>query len=549
MNRLLASVAIAFGVFGSVPGPSQGSEIEWVATFECLGLAWKPEGLHDQTCAVRYRVADEPERWRDGYPLWFDERDGEFRGSLVHLQPGTDYEIELRPGNSEAIGTARARTLSEEFPIAKTIVLPATSHQPLRITESGTADGYVLYTAAPGVEAVIDVANQHELCVHLDASHVILRGLTLKGAAQHGIRLFSKAHDIVIEDCEITGWGRIGPDGFGLNPDAAIFAGQKEGAEIRRLVIQRNRIHHPRADANSWEEYREHRQSFHPEGPHGIFLFNTAGNHVIRHNHIWSDDDHRFNDVIGGGENYSDRGSPNRDSDIYGNHLSHCWDDAIEAEGANRNVRIWGNYLDHSMVKIATASTSVGPLYLWRNVGAHTRKSDLKPWDESDRGGFLKTNDQVGGGRIFLFHNTILQPPPPTGSRHPLGSDPGLGHGGNMSHVTTRNNILHIATDRHSSILDRSSDPASDYDFDLYNGNLGNAREGSEANGIHGVPRYAFPNQFGNFSLDSDSPGFDAGVILPNFNDGFTGKAPDIGAQEADTPAMKFGPESAVPSE
>jgi hypothetical protein len=30
-------------------------------------------------------------------------------------------------------------------------------------------------------------------------------------------------------------------------------------------------------------------------------------------------------------------------------------------------------------------------------------------------------------------------------------------------------------------------------------------------------------------------------VIIPNFNDDYTGKAPDIGAQEAGSPPMKFG--------
>ena len=46
-------------------------------------------------------------------------------------------------------------------------------------------------------------------------------------------------------------------------------------------------------------------------------------------------------DGIGGSSNYSFKGSPNRDSDIYGNLISNCWDDAIESEGANMNVRIW----------------------------------------------------------------------------------------------------------------------------------------------------------------------------------------------------------------
>ena len=70
---------------------------------------------------------------------------------------------------------------------------------------------------------------------------------------------------------------------------------------------------------------------------------------MIRHNEIFSTDgSHYFNDGIGGSDNFSTTGFPNADSDIYGNEISHVWDDAIEAEGGNRNVRIWGNYMDRT---------------------------------------------------------------------------------------------------------------------------------------------------------------------------------------------------------
>ena len=37
------------------------------------------------------------------------------------------------------------------------------------------------------------------------------------------------------------------------------------------------------------------------------------------------------------------------------------------------------------------------------------------------------------------------------------------------------------------------------------------------------------------------NPIIDGGVPIPNFNDGFTGKAPEIGAYEIGLPSMKFG--------
>lgn len=37
------------------------------------------------------------------------------------------------------------------------------------------------------------------------------------------------------------------------------------------------------------------------------------------------------------------------------------------------------------------------------------------------------------------------------------------------------------------------------------------------------------------------NPVIDAGEVLPNFNDGFAGKAPDLGAFEVGRPPLQFG--------
>ncbi|MGH7186019.1 MAG: hypothetical protein ACREIB_07075, partial [Pseudomonadota bacterium] len=288
----------------------------------------------------------------------------------------------------------------------------------------------------------------------------------------------------------------------------------------------------------------------HPLGPQGISLWNTGGNHVIRFNEIYSDDEHKFNDCIGGGSNYTERGSPHRDSDIYGNRLSQCWDDAIEAEGGNVNVRIWGNYMDMSYVMVAVAPTVIGPIYIWRNVADRSRQSGRVEMAKAKRGVFLKTQDKKDGGdpsktgrnfygddgRIYVFHNTLLQR---------AGENDGVYAGlsdlsGRMGNVTSRNNILHVNADHRSSIADSKRGAANDFDYDLYNGRI-SALPGQEKNGVQGVPIYSETDPGAPLALDPSSPGFDAGVVLPNFSDGFTGAAPDMGAQEAGTPPLQFG--------
>src|SRR5262245_40774463 len=115
--------------------------LAFVATFESIGLYWKPPADPGTGgCPVRYRKADE-KAWKEGLPLWYDARNRECRGSLVHLSPGTKYEIEVGGSN---IGSSSivASTWSETFPVKKTV---RASGGPLEIKEGGTKDGYVLY--------------------------------------------------------------------------------------------------------------------------------------------------------------------------------------------------------------------------------------------------------------------------------------------------------------------------------------------------------------------------------------------------------------------
>ena len=44
------------------------------------------------------------------------------------------------------------------------------------------------------------------------------------------------------------------------------------------------------------------------------------------------------------------------------------------------------------------------------------------------------------------------------------------------------------------------------------------------------------------FRLKADSKAIDAGCLLPNINDNFTGKAPDLGAYEAGVAISVYGP-------
>jgi hypothetical protein len=55
-------------------------------------------------------------------------------------------------------------------------------------------------------------------------------------------------------------------------------------------------------------------------------------------------------------------------------------------------------------------------------------------------------------------------------------------------------------------------------------------------------PRILYNPADFDFQLRPGSVAVDAGVQLPNVNDGFTGKAPDLGAFEVGGPVPHYGP-------
>ena len=464
-----------------------------------------------------------------------DEDLTDYRGSIVHLAPGTTYEVQLTLAGTATSTNLSVATWSEDFPEGETVRIND-RNTPLRITESGKPNAWRVYD---GREATIDVRHQHDSCITVNASYVILRGFTLRGAGTTNlapkrvigaIRL-EGGHDIVIENCDISDWGRLNPQtGFGFDYDAAIFS---HAAELKRLIVQRCKLHYPTFDGSTWYEPK---YPTHTMGPQCITLFNAGGNHVIRYNECYSDLEHMYNDVIGGGSNGSFRGAPGPDSDIYGNVISHCWDDGLEVEGGSRNVRVWGNYITQCVMMIGNAPASIGPLYIWRNVVARSQWQPGAPGGNFLKMGFAGSEDWMTG-HMYIFHNTIFRADEwlPTG---------GLGGNRIVKHTVSRNNILHVRSARDYSVSANKRNSDNDFDFDLYNGRV---PEDRETHGVRGEPIYDAGAGFdaatgtGRFQLAADSPGASAGEPIPNFSGAWSGKAPDIGAHQRGTPPMQFG--------
>lgn len=512
-----------------------------VPTFECLGVYYTVDSVTPGECLVSYRKKGAT-AWKEALPLWFDARDKQFRGSIVGLSPATDYDIKLSAGGKET--TFAARTRSENFPVGKTTYIDGgVTDTELHITEAGEPGAWHLVTPAQGQKTTFDCENSKDCSIVVEASYVIIRGFELKNAARHGILITRGVHDVLIENCRVTHWGRSGgPRSFGDEGggDSAVYA--EKGAS--GIIVQNNLFEDPRGASNDWE-------TGHPNGPQCVSLIDSGGGNIIRYNEMRSTEDHGFNDAIGGGSNYSFEGSPCRDSDIYGNIISNVWDDGIESEGANMNVRIWGNYIHHTYQHVATAVTSKGPLYIFRNIFGVSRRT----YKNTLGGSMIKLGEREPfiGGRRYVFHNTALQP---QGAFSVFSSHP-------LTNVVSRNNVFDCP-----GTLTGRREPAvpSDLDYDLFTGI--SLVPGYEEHGISGKPAfvestslefYPAPTttriEWGVTTTVHDgkelrvtdkvmtvpNPIIDAGIRIPNFNDVFAGEAPDLGAFERGAPPILFG--------
>ena len=515
-----------------------GQEVKSVSTFECISLYWSPKGGGaDKEVLVRYKEAGS-DKWREGLPMKYNPIDTvdldltDYRGSIVHLTPGTEYDIELRLEGSKAGTSLRAKTWPGTFPVGKTIK-PGDRNKELTISESGTPGGYLLID---GTGSSIDVNNVDDYCINITGSYIIVRGFDLAGGRKGLIKL-NDCHDIVIENCDMTRWGEVTRFGFGVNYQAAVYS---ESRSLERVIVQRNRIHHPRYGSNSWAQRHGEGESHHPTGPQGVSFENSAGNNVIRYNEIWSDKDHQYNDILGFGYNFSYRGFPGPDSDIYGNYLSNCYDDAIESEGGNRNVRIWNNYIENAYMAIGNVATSLGPLYIWGNVTGRSYSPPGSSYGEYAM--FLKMgeNGDWMTGLIYVFNNTILN-----FNNHGFG---GIGTSEGepsraIRNLTTRNNILWVRKKGDSFSIGNDKGN-NDLDYDLCSGRY---PPGYEKHGIKGIPVFVqgsgfdFMTKTASFQLENDSPGYEAGTAIPGFLETFKGKAPDVGAFQTGSPPGEYG--------
>jgi hypothetical protein len=353
--------------------PAAEGELVLSPTFVCCGLEFGASKAIDGL-KVEYRRKGNRAAWSAiaGEDFVHLPRTRDYRVSLRDLNEDTDYEVRLVDGSGRVVKTGQGRTWKSDVPVARTIELDAKGPFPKVISDVGSPGGWIRYTTKPGT--VLDFGEGAEDCVNVTgAKYVLFDDLTIKGSFGRHVFNVCDSSYVRFRNCNISRWGRVGKPrfdmkgrlfdptkeakGYGINFDGAIEIGKGAFG----VVVERCFIHDPRGRANSW--YYSH-----PAGPEAVTVMRPKGSTVIRWNDFVGSDEHRFNDAVESGGNFSEDGGFNRDADVYGNFMAICNDDCIEMDGGQRNVRNFDNRYETALCGVSVQGCMVSPSYCYRNV-------------------------------------------------------------------------------------------------------------------------------------------------------------------------------------
>jgi hypothetical protein len=285
--------------------------------------------------------------------------------------------------------------------------------------------------------------------------------------------------------------------------------------------------------------------------------------------------------------------------DFYGNDLSNLNDNCFEMDGGSRNIRIFKNRCFND----ANSGLSIdpgfgGPFYFFQNI-YYDNVGGVGGCGYSCAGLLFYQNtiiDEVsGGGRnVHFLNNLIVAAGASTANGHSYNPKTGRpvtateldeiygvgnwGHGKGMGPyrpVFSMNTMTNYSTSDYNGFAPDSReeiqfrwnsppwDVVADYDYThpLVQRTYKTLQEyvagtGQEKHSIYitvddfmkvtlpsrdNVQLLYNPADF-DFRLKAGSKAIDAGVVLPTINDGFTGKAPDLGAIEYGTEPLHYGP-------
>lgn len=563
-------------------------------TFENLGFRWFVDGDQNRnaTVTVSYRRKGEG-TWREALPMFrvrheiatrvLSERTARtgqsereisrhyrtgnlFAGSVMFLDPGTDYEVRFVMRDPDGGAPAQPRVVTvttREEPVAwdhgrtlhvhplsgaggrsqqgafdsvtaayeaarpgDIIYLHAGVHSiqaPCRLSKSGEPGRPIVLRGAGAGKTIIESPDTKTDLFRLDgADHLVFEDLTLRRvrtAIDAGGRHDPGASWLTVRRCQI---------------EEAINGIWTQSENSRNWYIADNVI------TGMDQQWYPRPNDTYMHGSHtGVNVYGQG--HVVCHNRI-----SRFSDSLAiANISRPDPADIERhpvNIDFYNNDLSFAVDDTIEADYGAHNIRIYRNLLYNAHTALSVQPAYGGPIYLIRNVAYGITSLSFK-WNNQAAGPIAYHNTVISGRTAFtspLWSNGHLRNNLILGNGSMISSGTFTPELSTLDYNGYRGNGIRWTRDRDA--------PRTYADLAEFSAATGHERHGLVVD-FDAFIRAA-PVQLGTTYASKDfdlrlQPGskpIDAGTRLPNVNDGFTGAAPDLGAFELGRPLPHYGP-------
>lgn len=506
---------------------------------------------------MRYRVSGTSD-WRNALPLHRVHPEdvtgltvpAQFAGSIFDLRPATSYDIELHASDSDGAVeqvvplTAATRSVPVQDP---------TSPHGVNVTDAASLRSALNGAAAGDVITLANGTYQGQFAIN--ASGTADRPVVIRGASQDGVVLDGG-------DCSPCNVLEV----YGsyvhverLTIQSASRALRFQGAGAEGNVVRRVHIKNVVLGIGSKQDQRDFYicdnlvegrltwpQVYSDDGGQHA---NDDGIHVEGEGHVVC-----HNQIVGFGDAMKVEQVGARANDFYGNEVLSAYDNDLELDESAGNARCIRNRFTNGYAPISFQPIYGGPAYAIRNVVVNVVNEQLKFHA-------LGGTPVLEPSGMIVLHNTFVSP------AHAIN----LQTSDTSHHFAIENNIFYgPASPTDGRTVDWTGpmhDALWDYDGFYPDGVFAMSLEsgyqkfatfaqlqgaGVEthgilldaatfASGLTAPANYTTALSPQDVTLAAASNAIDRGLVLPNINDGFQGKAPDLGALERGCPLPLFG--------
>jgi hypothetical protein len=424
------------------------------------------------------------------------------------------------------------------------------------LTQSGTADNPIVIKGAGDGEVVFDGDGCQNLFNLMAGNYNYFEGITVRNtnvAFLLGLKNIAGASGFTLKHSRLENIGR------GVQDD---WSGSKNFYIADNVFIGR---HDPNklqswTDAPIWSKFPGYPTLITSE--YAVKVYGQG--HVVAYNYAanWHDgiDIATYGDPDGTPHPIPDRLPVS--IDFYNNDFSNMADNCIEADGGARNIRVFQNRcLNSAQGSFSAQPIFGGPVYFYRNLVYQAITGGPLKFIDMPAGVLVYQNTFIGQGRLMRpasnvhFLNNLflgdgyLDPVfnLTTYTNYSTSDYNGFRPNPNVADAFEWNSpLFEIAADYEKDPVTRHFKSLKDYsdathqeqhsvliDFDIFV-NLPPPDKSD--------PQRLYKPVELDFRLKPGSPAMDAGTVLPSITDGFTGRAPDLGAYELDRPPPHYGP-------